>query len=168
MDPVRPDSPGEPPGKDITFIKTLKLQGVNTAHITNTLDRDYFERLDTVETMSLSEEELDQLADTDKRPRASKPEPTEAVQSIQTLNSQEKEVAKAIDSIDIHGTIEAVSNVEEEQNALASIITRKLPVLSTFTVAPGTLPSTPSKAGIKRVHALLLISLLCFLALQSI
>jgi beta-N-acetylhexosaminidase len=75
MDPIRPDLPEEPQGRDIKFIKMLKLQGVSTNHITGTLDKDYFEALDTVETMGPSEEELDQLADTDKRPRASKPEP---------------------------------------------------------------------------------------------
>jgi beta-N-acetylhexosaminidase len=168
MEPGRPDLPEEPQGRDITFIKTQKLQSVSAAHITGTLDRDYFETLDTVETISLSEEELGQLADTDKRPRVSKPESTRTVDTIQASNIPEKEVAKAIDSVDTPSTIEAVSSVEEEQNALASMITRKLPVLSTFMDVPGTLPSIPSKAGIKRVHALLLISLLGILVLQSI
>jgi beta-N-acetylhexosaminidase len=168
MKPARPDSPEGPQGRDITFIKTQKLQGVSATHITGTLDRDYFETLDTVKTMSLSEEELGQLADTDKRPRVSKPEPTEAVDTIQATSIPEQEVVKAIDSVDTPGTIEAVSSVEEEQNALASMITRKLPVLSTLMDIPGTLPGIPSKTGIKRVHALLLISLLCILALQSI
>jgi len=165
MEPARPDLPEGPQGWDITFIKTQKLRGVSATH---TLDRDYFERLDTVKTMSLSEEELDQLADTDKRPRVSKPAPIEAADTIQTASISEKEVAKAIDSIDTPGTIEAVSSVEEEQNALASMITRKLPVTSTIMDVPGTLPSISTKAGIKRVHALLLISILCVLALQSI
>src|SRR6266849_4240580 len=168
MESARHDLPEGPQGRDITFIKTQKLQGVNATHITGTLDRDYFERLDTVETMSLSEEELGQLANTDKRPRVSKPEPIEAAGTIQTTSISEKEVAKAIDSFDTPGTIEAVRSVEEEQNVLASMITRKLPVLSTFMDVPATPPSIPSKVGIKRGHALLLISLLCFLVLQSI
>src|SRR5216683_1551283 len=168
MESARHDLPEGPQGRDITFIKTQKLQGVNATHITGTLDRDYFERLDTVETMSLSEEELGQLADTDKRRRVSKPEPIEAAGTIQTTSISENEVSKAIDSIDTPGTIEAVRSVEEEQNMLASMITRKLPVLSTFMDVPATPPSIPSKVGIKRGHALLLISLLCFLVLQSI
>lgn len=168
MKPARHDLPEGPQGRDITFIKTQKLQGVNATHITGTRDRDYFETLDTVETMSLSEEELGQLADTDKRRRLSKPEPIEAAGTIQTTSISEKEVAKAIDSFDTPGTIEAVRSVEEEQNALASMITRKLPVLSTFMDVPATSPSIPSKVGIKRGHALLLISLLCILVLQSI
>ncbi len=168
MKPARHDLPEGPQGRDITFIKTQELQGVNATHITGTLDRDYFETLDTAETMSLSEEEPGQLADTDKRPRVSKPEPAEAAGAIQATSISEKEVAKAIDSVDTSGTIEAVRSVEEEQNVLASLITRKLPVLSTFMDVPSTLPSIASKAGIKRGHALLLISLLCILILQSI
>jgi beta-N-acetylhexosaminidase len=168
MKPARHDLPEGPQGRDITFIKTQKLQGVSATHITGTLDRDDFETLDTVETMSLSEEELGQLADTDKGRRVSKPEPIEAADTIQTTSISEKEVAKAIDSIDTPGTIEAVRSVEEEQNVLASMITRKLPVLSTFMDAPAMPSSIPSKVGIKRAHALLLISLLCILVLQSI
>ncbi len=168
MESARHDLPEGPQGRDITFIKKQKLRGVNATHITGTLDRDYFETLDTVETMSLSEEEQGKLADTDKRPRVSKPEPTKADSTIQTTCISENEVAKAIDSIDTPGTIEAVRSVEEEQNALASMITRKLPVLSTFMDVPVMPPSIPSKVGIKRGHALLLISLLCILVLQSI
>lgn len=168
MKPAWHDLPEGPQGRDITFIKTQKLRGVNATHITGTLDRDYFETLDTVETMSLSEEERGQLADTDKRRRVSKPEPIEAADTIQTPSISENEVAKAIDSIDTPGTIEAVRSVEEEQNVLASMITRKLPVLSTFMDVPATPPNIPSKAGIKRGHTLLLISLLCILVLQSI
>jgi beta-N-acetylhexosaminidase len=168
MKPARHDLPEGPQGRDITFIKKQKLQGVNATHITGTLDKDYFETLDTAETMSLSEEEPGQLADTDKRPRVSKPEPTKAASTIPTTSISENEVAKVTDSIDIPGTIEAVSSVEEEQNALASMITRKLPALSTFMDVPATPPSIPSKVGIKRGHALLLISILCILVLQSI
>lgn len=168
MEPARPDSPEGPQGRDISFIKTQKLQGVNATHITGILDRDYLETLDTIETISLSEKELGQQADTDKRPRASKPEPTRTADTLQTTSIPEKEVTQAIDSVDTHGTIDAVSSVEEERNALASMITRKIPVLSTFMDVPGTLPSIPSKAGIKRVQALLLISLLCVLVLQSV
>jgi beta-N-acetylhexosaminidase len=162
MDPVRPDLPEEPQGRDTTFIKWLKLQGGSAHHITGTLD--------TVETMGSSEEELDQLANTDKRPRASKPEPIDAAGTIQTTNISEKEVAKAIDIVDTHGTIEAVSSVsaEEERNLLAAIITRKLPVLSPLMDVPTTLLATPPRVVIKRSHALLLVSFLCILVLQSI
>jgi beta-N-acetylhexosaminidase len=168
MESARHDLPEGPQGRDITFIKKQKLQGVNANHITGIHDRDYFETLDTIKTMSLSEEERGQLADTDKRPRVPKPEPIEAADTIQTTSISEKEVAKAIDSIDTPGTIEAVRSAEEEQNVLTSMITRKLPVLSTFMDVPATPPSIPSKASIKRGPALLLISLLCILVLQSI
>lgn len=168
MKPARHDLPEGPQGRDITFIKKQKLQRVNATHITGIHDRDYFETLDTIKTMSLSEEERGQLADTDKRPRVSKPEPIEAASTIQTTSISENEAAEAIDFIDTPGTIEAVKSGEEEQNALASMITRKLPVLSTFMDVPATPPSIPSKVGIKRGHTLLLISLLCILVLQSI
>ena len=162
MDPARPDLPEEPQGRDITFIKMLKLQGVRVAHITGTLD--------AVETMSPSEEELDQLADTDKRPRASKPKPIEAAGTIQTTNTSEKEVAKAMDIVDTPGAIEAVSSVSagEKRNSLTAIITRKLPVISPSMDVPITLPTIPPRVGIKRSHALLLVSFLCILVLQSI
>src|SRR5215469_15373675 len=168
MEPARHDLPEGPQGGDITFIKTQKLQGVSVTHIAGTLDRNYFETLDTLKTMSLSEEELYQLADTDKRSRVSKPEPTGAVNTIQTTSSPEREVAKEIDLVDTLRTIEAVSSVEEEQNALASKITHKLPVLPTVMDVSATPPSIFSKVGVKRGHALLLISLLCILVLQSI
>src|SRR6266446_2058913 len=116
MKPTRHDLPEGPQGRDITFIKTQKLQGENATHITGTLDKDYFETLDTAETMSLSEEELGQLADTDKRPRVSKPEPTRAAGTIPATSISENEVAKATDSIDTPSTIETVRSVEEEQN----------------------------------------------------
>jgi beta-N-acetylhexosaminidase len=150
MNPARPDLPEEPQGRDITFIKKLKLQGVSAAHITGTLDRDYFDTLDTIETSSLSEEELDQLANTDKRPRVSKPAPIEATGTP--------------------GAIEAISSVssEEERNSLAAIITRKLPVLSPLMDGSTRLLTIPPRAGIKRSHALLLVSFLCILVLQSI
>src|SRR6266581_4908405 len=127
MNPARSDLPEEPQGRDITFIKKLKLQGVSAAHITGTLDRDYFDTLDTIETSSLSEEELDQLASTDKRPRVSKPAPIEAASAIQATSISEEIVAKTLDIVDTPGAIEAISSVsaEEERNSLAAIITRK-------------------------------------------